>query len=79
MERQWEEEIKKISETKRKDNVGRKGRGKKVEEGKKIYSSLRMGKTRQELRSDTEIPARFDILKFLNMFRFCFKLYNNRH
>jgi hypothetical protein len=38
-----------------------------------------MGKPCHELRSDIEIPARFDIVKFVDWFEFCFKLDSNRH
>jgi len=38
-----------------------------------------MGKPRHELRNDTEIPARFDIVKFVDRFEFCFKLDSKRH
>jgi len=38
-----------------------------------------MGKPRHELRNDTEVPARFDIVKFVDRFEFCFKLDSKRH
>jgi len=38
-----------------------------------------MGKPRHELRSDIEIPARFDFVKFVDRFECCFKLDSNRH
>jgi hypothetical protein len=48
-----------------------------VKERKKKSIAVCMGKPRHESRSDKTIPARFDILKFVDRFEFCFKLDSN--